>query len=463
MGELSYAIRSLGRTPAITLSAVVAIGLAMGANAAIFGLVDGLWFRPPGVRDSGSLTWVFSTTPTTATDIWSFPEYEQLRDRTTSFSGVVALGRRGATMETADGGAELLLVNVVSTNFFDVLGVMPAHGRLFTAGDDTLLEKEPGVVLGHAFWRRRFGGDASIVGKTVRIGRQEMVPVRVLGVLPERFRDMYAAADRDLWLPAQTWTRFASAEELRHRDQRWFEVVGRRRAGVGVKSADAEVSTLAGAMAREFPKENAGRSARAISDLAFRLEMGGPNALALLGLVLLVVAITCVNVANLLLARNAGRMRELGIRVAIGATRARLLRQLMIETLLLGALGAGAGVVIALWLVGLMPAVLVPPPGFPALQQFGVDERVLGFTLLVTMVTTVLFGAIPSWVAARTGLSRLLDRHADITAPDRLNEALRGGLVALQIAVSVVLVCAAGVLARSFQETRLSRPLCELH
>ncbi len=254
MGELSYAIRSLGRTPAITLSAVVAIGLAMGANAAIFGLVDGLWFRPPGVRDSGSLTWVFSTTPTTATDIWSFPEYEQLRDRTTSFSGVVALGRRGATMETADGGAELLLVNVVSTNFFDVLGVMPAHGRLFTAGDDTLLEKEPGVVLGHAFWRRRFGGDASIVGKTVRIGRQEMVPVRVLGVLPERFRDMYAAADRDLWLPAQTWTRFASAEELRHRDQRWFEVVGRRRAGVGVKSADAEVSTLAGAMAREFQK-----------------------------------------------------------------------------------------------------------------------------------------------------------------------------------------------------------------
>jgi len=179
--------------------------------------------------------------------------------------------------------------------------------------------------------------------------------------------------------------------------------------------------------------------------------MGGPNALALLGLVLLVVAITCVNVANLLLARNAGRMRELGIRVAIGATRARLLRQLMIETLLLGALGAGAGVVIALWLVGLMPAVLVPPPGFPALQQFGVDERVLGFTLLVTMVTTVLFGAIPSWVAARTGLSRLLDRHADITAPDRLNEALRGGLVALQIAVSVVLVCAAGGLARSFQ------------
>ena len=451
--DIRYAAKGLARTPIFTLSATLALGLAIGANATIFGLIDALWLRPPGVAHPGRLVRVFATTATEREGSWSYPEYLALRDDSTSFSGVVARGLRGATMAAEDGTSDLLLVNVVSMNFFSALGIAPGMGRLFAPGDEPSLERQPGVVLGHAFWRSRFGADPGIVGQTIRLGRSHPIAVTVLGVLPETFRDLDPEGDRDLWLPPATWTRLTNPAEFEGRANRWFQIAAVRKDDVPVATADAEVARLAANLAASFPTTNAGRGARAMADLDYRLDNGGVNAEALLGLVLLVVLITCVNVANLLLARGAARTREIAVRVALGAGRFRLLRQLMTESLLLGVFGAVAGFTIALWTIRLMPALLGAPPGFRSFTVFQVDGRVLLFTLAVTIVTTCLFGIVPSWLSVRADVAMLI-KGGTGSVDARAERRFRQALVTSQIAISVVLLCGAAVMTRSFAETK---------
>ncbi|HUL71963.1 MAG TPA: ADOP family duplicated permease [Vicinamibacterales bacterium] len=448
--DIRLAARSLRRSPTFSIAAVVALALAIGANGAIFSLVDGLWFRPPGIRSPGTIVRLFATTTTDQSGLWSYPEYLALRDQTTSFAGVIARGGRGALLTGKDGASELLLVNVVSLNFFSTLGVTADHGRVFAPGDEASLERAPGIVLGHAFWLRHFGGDPGIVGQTVPLGGKSAV---VLAVLPASFREIEADADRDLWMPPATWTLLSSAEEFTRRDARWFQVLARREPGVSVAAAAAEVSALARSLAQEFPDTNRGRGARVISDLDYRLEQGGVNAVALVGLVLLVVVITCVNVANLLLSRAAGRTRELAVRLALGAGRRRLLRQLMLESALLGTAGAGAGLVVAMWLIRILPALLVQPPGFRSPLLFQTDLRVVLFTMAVTVLTTVLFGLAPSLIAARTDVAALVKSEPLAASPWRRGHGLGGALVVGQVAVSLVLLAVAAVLAKSFFET----------
>jgi putative ABC transport system permease protein len=452
--DIRHAALALKRSPIFTLSATLALGLAIGANATIFGLVDGLWFRPPGVRAPGDFVRVFSTTAESSRGTWSYPEYLALRDSVPGFAGTIARGRRGVSMAAADGRSELLLVNVVTTNFFSVLGVKAAYGRLFAPGDEPLLDAQPGVILGHAFWRRRFGGDPSIVGRTIAIGRGTPIGVVVLAVLPETFRDLDAAADRDLWLPEATWVRLTNRGEFEDRAARWFDVLARRRPGVTTNVLSAQVGGVAASLAAAHAATNAGRGAFVMSDLAYRLDAGGANALALVGLVLLVVVITCVNLANLLFARAAAQARELAMRVALGASRWRMLRYTATESALVGAAGALAGITIALWLIRLLPAILVQPPGFRSLLLFQADARVFGFTLAVSVVTTLLFGTAPGWIVARTDVAAVVKGETQLGATARADRVFRSAMVIAQIAVSLVLLCSAGLLARSFLETR---------
>ena len=447
--DLRYAVAGLWRTPGFTAAAVAALGLAIGANATIFGLVDGLWFRPPGVDNASRLVWIFAVTPEEAHGTWSWPEYETFRDRTASFAGVVARGRRGASLQGADGTSDLALVNVVSTNFFSALGVRAAAGRLFVPGDETALTQRPVVVLGHDLWQRRFGGDPAVVGSTIHLLRGGPVPVVVAGVLPASFRDLDADADRDIWMPPQTWMLLENRKTFEQRTDRWFEVLAVRRSDVRFASASAEVHAVAAQLRLAFPDTNAGRDAHAESHFTYRLDSGGVNAAALLGLVLLVVLITCVNVANLLLSRGAARSREMAVRAALGATRTRLVRQLLVESVALGLLGAVAGMTLALWLIRLLPSVLLPPPGFRSFTVFQADGRVLGFTLAVTLLTTILFGTIPSWLAGRADVLPLIKEG--VAAGRRRGERVLGpSLVVGQVAISLVLLCIAVLLSRSF-------------
>jgi putative ABC transport system permease protein len=449
--DLRYAVGGLWRSPGFTVAAVAALGLAIGANATIFGLVDGLWLRPPGISHPDRLDWILSTTADERSGSWSYPEYETLRDRTSSFAGVIARGRRGAMIRAADGTSELLLVNVVSTNFFSTLGVTAAAGRLFGPADDAALSLQPGVVLSHSLWQRRFGADPAIVGTTINLMRGEPLPVVVLGVLPDTFRELDAAADRDLWMPPQTWMLLENRATFERRTDRWFEVLAIRAPGIrSARAAQPDVENVARQLALAYPETNAGRAARVMSDLSYRLEEGGVNAKALLGLVLLVVLITSVNVANLLLARGAARSRELAVRAALGATRGRLLRQMLIESAALGTLGALAGLTFALWLIRLLPSILVAPPGFRSVTIFQTDARVLAFTLAVSLITTLLFGTAPSWLAARADVMPLIKEGAVAGRARRADRVLGPVLVIAQVAVSLVLLCGAALLARSF-------------
>ena len=361
-------------------------------------------------------------------------------------------GRRGALLTDAGGITDLILVNVVSANFFEMLGVAAAQGRVFTIADDRFSGGDPGVVLGHAFWRSRFGGDPSIVGRTLHLGRRGSVPVKIVGVLPASFRELTNAADRDVWMTPHTWVRLAGVEDLEARDHRWFDVVARLRDGVALDAARSEIVAVSASLSRDFPATNAGRSARVVSDLDYRLERGGVNAAGLLALVLLVVFITCVNVANLLLARTADRSRELAVRVAIGAGRRHLVRYLAAESLLLGLAGTVLSLLVTLWLIRVLPVLVGTPPGFRSFADFAADARVMLFTLAVTTVTTFLFTLPTIWTAVRADLATML--RSDPTASRTgASGRLRAALVSAQVAVSMVLVSSAAVLGRSFVET----------
>ena len=449
--DVRHAALALLRSPVFTLTATLALGLAIGANAAIFGLVDALWLRPPGVRNPSALVRVFATTSTEQEAPWSFPEFQDIQSGR-AFDGVVARGRRGAMLAPAHGTPELVLVNVVSANFFTTLGVSALHGRVFADAD----ERPAAVtaVLGHAFWQTRFGGDPSIVGRTIALGRAGSIPVTVLGVLPPTFRDLDAAADRDVWLPPSTWRQLTQQNEFEDRSSRWFEVFARLRPGTSAPAAHAETSILAESFASRFPAISAGRGARVVTDFDYRLESGGANATALLALVLLVVAITCVNVAHLLLARTEARAGELALRTALGAGRWRITRQLMAECILLGALGSLAGLALGTWLIHLLPAIMGTPPGFRSFLVFETDARVIVFTLGTTVLTTVLFGVAPSLMAAKVNIGPVIKAGSGLAGSGSAGGSLGHTLVVAQVAVSLVLLCAAGVLVRSFSLTQ---------
>jgi putative ABC transport system permease protein len=446
--DLRNAARGLAQARTFTFSAVLALALAIGANGAIFALVDALWFRPPGIRDAATIVRVYATTPTERDASWSWPEYKEITARASSFEDVAVRGRRGAILTAPDGSQELLLVNVVSTNFFEMLGVRPALGRLFRTGDDPALEATPTAVLGHAFWHTYFGGDPGVIGRTIQLGRGRASAVTIVGVLPSTFRDLEASADRDLWLPPQTWTHIGGeTTEFEAWGNRWFEMIARRRPNVSAEAANDEVAAIAAAFAGDRPETNGGRTARVVSDRAERLERGGVAAKVILSLVLLIVVITCVNVANLLLARGAARGRDLAVRVALGAPRWRLLRQLTAESVLLGALGAVGGLIVASWLIRLLPALLANPPGMRSMVSFGTDGRVVLFTATVTLVTTFLFGLAPAWLGARADILSVVKSTSG--AADRRG-TLKRVLVVAQVAVSLVLLCVSISLARSF-------------
>jgi putative ABC transport system permease protein len=448
--DIRLAARALAHAPGFTLVATVALALAIGANGAIFGLVDALWLRPPGVRDPGTLVRVFATTPAETSGVWSWDEYREIAAGVRGFETVAVRGRRGAVLTARDGSQDLILVNVVSTNFFEMLDVRPFAGRLFsTAGDD---DTGAAAVLGHAFWRSQFGGDPSIVGRQLQLGRGQAATITVVGVLPPDFRELDAAADRDVWLTPAAWQLIAGgAREFEGRDNRWFDIVARRQPASSISAIDAEVEAAVSALAATAPSGSAMRGARVVSDLDHRLQRAGTPAGALLGLVLLVVVISCVNVANLMMARAAARHQELAVRVALGASRWRLARQLAGESVILGALGAAGGLIIASWLIRLLPSLMIAPPGFRSFLVFQMDARVMLFTAVLTILTTMLVGLAPAWLGARTNVVGIIKASSGASAP---GGRLRRLLVAGQVAISLVLLCVALALARSYAETQ---------
>ena len=452
--DFRFAFRVLAAKPLFTLVAALSLGLGIGANSAIFSLVDTLCFRPLAVPNPGEVVRLFSVTEQDSEGLLSYPEYLDFKRQATTLSDVVAIGGRGLVLIEGD-SHPLYNLNLVSSNFFTALGVKPLLGRVFTPRDEA---ESPGalvVVLGNGFWRRHYGGDPKIVGKQIQVQRIHNVLATVIGVLPASFREIERRGDRDLWFPRQSWTQLGDVGELENRGGRWFRVVGRLAPGVSPRAANAQVQTIAQRMAKESPATNRGRRAAVIADFDYRMKAAGKAGLALLSIVLLVVMISSVNVANLLLSRAGVRGKEMAVRLALGASRGRVIRQLMAENFLLGVAGLIVGLGLGALLIAILPSLMIQPPGLDvSLQDFQFDSRVLAFSLIVSLATVLFFGLAPAWKSARPDLVAALKGEVAFAPARRWRWPLRNWLVVAQVGISLTLLACAGVLVHSFMNTR---------
>ena len=467
ISDLRYAIRQLRKSPGFSLAAVLTLALGIGASATIFCYIDAYWLHPLSVPRPDNIVRLFATTQSQQEGQFSFPDFEALTQRVTALqgpsAGLVAIGGRGSMMPRSDGTAVMLLTNVVSSNFFDVMGVQPALGKLFTAQDAAQMRTNPGVVLGYHCWQRDFGGDPKIVGKSITLlrGKDRRNQVVVLGVLPQQFRDIDPQADRDIWMTSDAWAATGNAGELKTRSFHWFYVLGRLAPGATVKQANEQVASVASALAVTDPADHRGYGARAVSDFNYRMSKAGTSGLVLFAIVGGVVLLAIVNVAHLMLARGLVRTQEVALRLSLGGRRWRVARQLLIENFVLGLLGLLGGVATTVLLSSLLPRMLVLQPvtmrdyGFGA--QFQIDARVFLFASALALVTMLLLSLVPMSLVARTQLLESLRSRAQAHTGGK-TPSVRRVAVWLQIGISFAVLAATGVLVRSFLNTR-TRPI----
>ena len=460
--DVRQALRRMAKAPALTAAVVVTLAVAIGLDTAAFSLVNALLLRPLPVERPGELAHVYTASREglLSHGPLAFPDYEELRDRSEVFSSLAAYAHQPVSLRTGD-RSELLMAEVVTGEYFGTLGVEAARGRLLRASDDRP-GAPPVAVLGHGAWRRRFGGEPGVIGRPIRLAGH---PFTVVGVAPAQFSGLTRGLAAELWLPVHAADRLPSgvtvgfgeltpgASRLEDRSRRWIWTVGRLRPGGSVSAARAELEAVGRRLAAAHPATHrrrtftaeAAEEVRLLPGVDRALRSGSAGLLALAGLVLLVAA---SNVANLLLARAAGRRREIVTRLSLGAGRRHLARQLLVESLVL-ALGAGAaGLLLAASVPRLLGA-LAPALPWPVevTLDLPLDGRVLLFALGVSAGTAVLFGLAPLLEAGRTDLAGALRGEGSTPAVRR--RRLAGALVVAQVAVSVVLLVGLGLTVRS--------------
>ncbi len=437
LNDLAYALRSLLRTPGFTLTAALTLALGIGANTAIFSLVDRLMLRPLPLPDPGRLMVVteYSAASGSPRDNLSWPDYEDLARETTAFTGVAAFRNAGVNL-TGDGEPEQLRAGRVTPNFFDVLQVAPRVGRTFT-GDEGRPGGPRGAILTDALWRRRFGADPGVVGRSLRLDGED---VPVLGVLPPGFEFPYQLRGAELFMPLAL-----SPDQLKARGSHFLGGVGRLKPGATLEAARQEVSALIARLAKAYPETNVNYAGKVVPVQEEVVRRAKPLLWTLLGAVGFVLLIACANVANLLLARSAGREREFAIRAALGADRRRLVAQLLTESLLLGLVGGALGLLLAQAAAGGLVRLL--PLRLPAGEAL-LDARVLLFTGALALGTVLVFGALPALQATRADLQEGLREGAKGSASP-VHQRLRAGLVAAEVALATALLVSAGLMLRS--------------
>lgn len=460
--DLRYALRQLRRAPGFALTTMLTLGIGIGSSAAIFCLLDGIALQPMHVPHPVDLVRVFGTTKQNQEGLLSYLEYQVLAQRASAFegpsAGLVAVGGRGSLMPNPDGTSTVLLNNVVSDNFFSVLGVRPLLGRVFTSADTDRLRQHPGIVLGYRCWQRNFGGDPDIVGRQIplRRGRDQIINTEVWGVLSASFRDVNPAGDRDLWIPVTSWETMRGGGDLRSKEFRWFNLIGRLAPGASVAQANQQVAAIASTLAVADPATNHDRGARAISDFSYRLSIMGTAGIVLLSIVGGVVLLCTMNVAHLLLARALSREGEVALRISLGAKRWIVARQLLTENLLICIFGLAAGLALAASLAELLPKLMPADPVMlsapSSALHFQLDWRVFTVAAALTLATALLLALVPLLQIARPQLVQSL--HSSGVRATGRTPAMRRVAVWLQIGISFALLISTGALVRSFLNTR---------
>jgi predicted permease len=459
--DLRFGLRLLARNPGFAAVAILSLALGIGINTAMFSVVNTILFAPAPVAAPDRLAEIYTTTvadkPYLTT---SYPDFLDLRRAASDFSGMAAHALVRGIYRHAGDRAEIVLGEVVSENYFEVLGVRPFLGRAFLPEENRTELTHPVAVLSNGFWRRRLGGTSDVLGRTIELSG---VAYTVVGVAPREFVGTVPGLTPEFWVPLmmveklsfvgiQTQSPSPGRTRLERRGTRFLFVTARLAPGRSVDEARAQVETIASRLVLENPQVDKGLKATLLPARAVRLhpmvdDLLGPAAAVLMGAVGLVLLVACANVASLLLARASARSREIAVRLAIGAGRGRIVRQLLGENLVLAALGGALGVVLAYWASRLLTAALPALP-IPLSFHFGLDHRVLLFAGLVSLATTVLFGLAPALQTSRRNLVTALRGEGDVLPARSRRVHLRDLLVVGQLALSVVLLAAGALLLR---------------
>ena len=454
--DIKYAARMLIKSPGFTLIALVTLALGIGANAAVFTLVNEALLRPlPGIGHPQRLVDIGGTQEGSSFDNMSFPNYRDYRDRNRTLTGMAGFEFEARAVSLTEGGsAERVYASMVTDNYFSVLEVKPAAGRFFVEEEDGAAGTDPVVVLSHSFWQRRYRGAAEIVGGELRINGQR---VRVVGVAPERFHGTTPLAP-DLWFPLQQWSLVRSGGSPQE-DRRgvFMMAVGRLKPGVTLPQARADLGAIAAALAREFPEENRGQGVAVMPSGLIPGEMRFIVAgflAVLMAFVGLVLVIACFNVTGMLLVRASHRRREVAVRVAMGASRWRIARQLLTEGAMLFTLGGAAGLLTAVWMRDLLLA-FVPDLPVPLRLDLSLDWRVLGFALALSLLSGMLASLAPALQISHTDPIVALKEDTP-GSPRRIR--MRNALVLGQMAVTLILLVCGGLFARSLQRAARVNP-----
>ncbi len=454
--DLRYGARMLLKRPGLSVIAVVTLALGIGANTAIFSLVNTVLLRPLPVDKPERL--VSLNSASSKGDVFptfSYPNYRDYRDRNDVLEGLLCY--RFSPISLSNNGVnERVWGYLVSGNYFDLLGVKPAVGRFFTQEDDKAPGAHPVTVITYSCWQKRFAGSPEAIGKNVIVNGRSF---SVIGVAQPGFHGSEISYVPEMWFPMMMLSQIEPGDDyLEARDSANFFAQGRLKPGVTTSQAEAALKSIAAQLATEHPNENENMTVELSPPGLFGAFMRGPIlgfAGVLMAVVGLVLLLACTNLANLLLARATERRKEIAIRLAIGASRRRLIRQLLTESVLLAMTGGAIGLALAYWLVGAMTG-LKPPLDIPLSTELHIDYRVLLFTAAVSVLTGVVFGLLPALQATRPDLVPALKDETSIAGYRR--SWLRNGLVVFQVSLSLLLLICAGLVLRGLQRAQLLNP-----
>jgi putative ABC transport system permease protein len=437
--DVRFAVRQLKTAPGFTLVATLTLALGIGANSAIFALADATLMRPLPFTDPDRLVWVWETRDGQQGRVFLNPlDLDDFIERNRTLESLAGFVSSGMPFGNPDGSAERVPALAVTTRFFDVFGVVPIAGRTFQRADEG--PRPSAIVLGEAFWRRRFGGDVAVVGRELRLDGR---PFTVIGIVPASFRFDVGTRDTALWTLLNTPVNSGASGRYAH----YVRAVGRMKPGATLEATQADLAGIAAALGREMPATNQEHAAMVepLRDGLVGRDLRLTSIL-LLGVVGFVLLLCCANVANLLLARTTGRARELAVRSALGAGRRRIMRQVLTESLVLAGLGGAAGAAIGAALLRVAPA-LMPDGLLPRTLTLAFDGRVLSFCAVAAGVVAVLFGLAPAWQASGLTLSQVLafDSRTGTGRAAKFRSLLGVG----QVAAAVLLLCGAGLLLRT--------------
>ena len=463
--DFRYASRVLRRSPGFTLVAASTLAVGIAANTAVFSWIQAVLLRPlPGVTDGSRLVSFETTTPNGEFIPNSYPDYRDYRDHMTLLSGLAVANPKAFSVGEEE-HAERVWGELVSGNYFAVLGVKPILGRTFSPDEygDTQ-GGYPVAVIGESLWNRRFQRDPGVLGRTIRVNRQQLT---IVGVVPADFRGSLPGLSFELWAPVVMGPQLNILPDwmLKDRKTRMLFGIARLKPGTGVGRAQAEARALSQQLAKDNPDTNRGIGWSVLplaeSHFGAQRTMGGllRILMAVCGVVLLIV---CANVANLLLARATARQKEYGLRLALGAGRLRIARQLFVENMVLAVLAAIAGAPLAMWMSQSL-GYLIPQTGLPISLDVQMSGDVLVFTMLVCVVASVVSGMAPALQIARLDLNGTLKEGGRSGSPGAHSQRVRNLLVVSEVAMALVAVIGAGLFARSFQLARRIDPGFDTH